>query len=136
MNACIPPVAAFFPQFHLRVAAVPALLCASLPCLYVLALCFGPLVASACGVNSEVFAWPVKPVLMWCSFNPPQRLYVGNLPHDVLERDIRGLFLKFGRIRSLELKTPRHGAAPFAFIEFDGAYACLKCGTTASCQPA
>ena len=85
---------------------------------------FGPLVASACGVNSEVFAWPVKPVLMWCSFNPPQRLYVGNLPHDILERDIRGLFLKFGRIRSVDLKTPRHGA-PFAFIEFDGAYACL-----------
>ena len=126
MNACIPPVAAFFPQFHLRVAAVPALLCASLPCLYVLALCFGPLVASACGVNSEVFAWPVKPVLMWCSFNPPQRLYVGNLPHDILERDIRGLFLKFGRIRSVDLKTPRHGA-PFAFIEFDGAYAWYHC---------
>ena len=62
---------------------------------------------------------------MWCSFsNPPQLLYVGNLPHTIRERDIEDLFLKFGRIRSLDLKTPHRGA-PFAFIEFDGACACL-----------
>ena len=62
---------------------------------------------------------------MWCSFsNPPQLLYVGNLPHTIRERDIEDLFLKFGRIHSLELKTPHRGT-PFAFIEFDGACACL-----------
>ena len=87
--------------------------------------CFVSLVASACGVNSEVFAWPVKRSSCGVrSSNPPQRLYVGNLPYNIRERDIEDLFLKFGRIHSLDLKTPHRGT-PFAFIEFDGACACL-----------
>ena len=44
--------------------------------------------------------------------------------YNIRERDIEDLFLKFGRIHSLDLKTPYRGA-PFAFIEFDGACACL-----------
>ena len=85
----------------------------------------GSLFASACGVNSEVFAWPVKRSSCGVrSSNPPQRLYVGNLPYNIRERDIEDLFLKFGRIHSLDLKTPHRGA-PFAFIEFDRACACL-----------
>ena len=85
----------------------------------------GSLFASTCGVNSEVFAWPVKRSSCGVrSSNPPQLLYVGNLPHTIRERDIEDLFLKFGRIHSLDLKTPYRGA-PFAFIEFDGACACL-----------
>ena len=76
-------------------------------------------------MNSEVFAWPVKRSSCGVrSSNPPQRLYVGNLPYNIRERDIEDLFLKFGRIHSLDLKTPHRGA-PFAFIEFDGACACL-----------
>ena len=85
----------------------------------------GSLCASACGVNSEVFAWPVKRSSCGVrSSNPPQLLYVGNLPYNIRERDIEDLFLKFGRIHSLDLKTPHRGT-PFAFIEFDGACACL-----------
>ena len=76
-------------------------------------------------MNSEVFAWPVKRSSCGVrSSNPPQRLYVGNLPYNIRERDIEDLFLKFGRIHSLDLKTPHRGT-PFAFIEFDGACACL-----------
>ena len=72
-----------------------------------------------------MLAWPFKRSSCGVhSSNPLQRLYVGNLPYNIRERDIEDLFLKFGRIRSLDLKTPHRGA-PFAFIEFDGACACL-----------
>ena len=73
-----------------------------------------------------MLAWPVvkRSSCGVHSSNPLQRLYVGNLPYNIRERDIEDLFLKFGRIHSLDLKTPHRGA-PFAFIEFDGACACL-----------
>jgi len=46
------------------------------------------------------------------------RIYVGNLPADVQERDIEDLFFKYGKIRDVELKNNR-GTIPFAFIRFE-----------------
>lgn len=43
------------------------------------------------------------------------RIYVGNLPMDVTEREVDDLFYKFGRIRSIEIKTPSRPPA-FAFV--------------------
>ncbi|XP_069135992.1 serine/arginine-rich splicing factor 1-like [Argopecten irradians] len=44
------------------------------------------------------------------------RIYVGNLPPDIRERDIEDLFTKFGRIIYVDLKNRR--GPPFAFVEF------------------
>eukprot|EP00658_Telonema_sp_P-2_P043933 TRINITY_DN317_c0_g1_i2.p2 TRINITY_DN317_c0_g1~~TRINITY_DN317_c0_g1_i2.p2 ORF type:complete len:155 (-),score=26.86 TRINITY_DN317_c0_g1_i2:53-517(-) len=46
------------------------------------------------------------------------RLYVGNLPGDVREREIDDLFYKYGRIRDISIKGGSQGPA-FAFVEFD-----------------
>ncbi|XP_061731728.1 serine/arginine-rich splicing factor 9 [Nerophis ophidion] len=46
------------------------------------------------------------------------RIYVGNLPMDVQERDVEDLFYKYGKIREIELKNNR-GTIPFAFIRFE-----------------
>ncbi|XP_056146698.1 serine/arginine-rich splicing factor 9 [Lampris incognitus] len=46
------------------------------------------------------------------------RIYVGNLPMDVQERDIEDLFFKYGKIRDIELKNNR-GTIPFAFVRFE-----------------
>ncbi|XP_077479726.1 serine/arginine-rich splicing factor 9 [Stigmatopora argus] len=46
------------------------------------------------------------------------RIYVGNLPMDIQERDIEALFYKYGKIREIELKNNR-GTIPFAFIRFE-----------------
>ncbi|CAI5782137.1 arginine-rich splicing factor 9 [Podarcis lilfordi] len=46
------------------------------------------------------------------------RIYVGNLPADVREKDLEELFYKYGRIRDIELKSKR-GLAPFAFVRFE-----------------
>lgn len=51
------------------------------------------------------------------------RVYVGNLPLDVREREIEDLFYKYGRIRSIDLKTPSRPPA-FAFIDFGEARTC------------
>ncbi|GFR39907.1 hypothetical protein Agub_g412, partial [Astrephomene gubernaculifera] len=46
------------------------------------------------------------------------RVFVGNLPMDVREREVEDLFFKYGRIRSVDLKIgPRPPA--FAFVEFE-----------------
>ncbi|OCU01781.1 serine/arginine-rich splicing factor 9 [Xenopus laevis] len=47
------------------------------------------------------------------------RIYVGNLPVDIREKELEDLFDRYGRIRNIELKN-RGGssAAPFAFISF------------------
>uniref|UniRef100_A0A3Q1JDD8 RRM domain-containing protein n=1 Tax=Anabas testudineus TaxID=64144 RepID=A0A3Q1JDD8_ANATE len=37
------------------------------------------------------------------------RIYVGNLPMDIQERDIEDLFYKYGKIRDIELKNNRAG---------------------------
>ncbi|XP_061580537.1 serine/arginine-rich splicing factor 9-like [Cololabis saira] len=46
------------------------------------------------------------------------RIYVGNLPMDIQERDIEDLFFKYGKIREIELKNNRV-TIPFAFIRFE-----------------
>eukprot|EP00039_Didymoeca_costata_P004324 m.72657 g.72657 ORF g.72657 m.72657 type:complete len:191 (+) comp12344_c0_seq2:108-680(+) len=45
------------------------------------------------------------------------RIYIGNLPEDIREREIEDLLDKYGRIRDLTLKAGRG----FAFAEFDDA---------------
>lgn len=45
------------------------------------------------------------------------RIYIGNLPSDVKQRDLEDLFYKYGRINYIDIKLSR--GAPFAFIEFD-----------------
>jgi len=42
-----------------------------------------------------------------------RRVYVGNLPHDVRERELDDYFYKYGRISDISIK------GPYAFIEFD-----------------
>ncbi|DAA32377.1 serine/arginine-rich splicing factor 9 [Bos taurus] len=46
------------------------------------------------------------------------RIYVGNLPNDVREKDLEDLFYKYGHISEIELKN-RHGLVPFAFVRFE-----------------
>jgi len=46
------------------------------------------------------------------------RLYVGNLPTDIREREVDDLFYKYGRIRDIQIKTPSRPPA-FAFVTFD-----------------
>ncbi|KAM4701974.1 serine/arginine-rich splicing factor 9-like [Discoglossus pictus] len=47
------------------------------------------------------------------------RIYVGNLPADVREKELEELFHRYGRIRSVELKNrSRCSSSPFAFIKF------------------
>lgn len=46
------------------------------------------------------------------------RVYVGNLPMDITEREIDDLFYKFGRIRAIDIKTPSRPPA-FAFVSFE-----------------
>ncbi|ELT90590.1 hypothetical protein CAPTEDRAFT_221687 [Capitella teleta] len=45
------------------------------------------------------------------------RIYVGNLPPDIRNRDIEDLFYKFGKITFIDLKNKR--GPPFAFVEFE-----------------
>jgi len=45
------------------------------------------------------------------------RIYVGNLPNDVREKEVDDLFYKYGRIRDISIKGGRGGPA-FAFLEF------------------
>lgn len=49
-----------------------------------------------------------------------RRLYVGNLPFDIREKDIEDMFYKFGKLVDLKLKIPR-GGNPFCFLEFESA---------------
>ncbi|CAI5444572.1 unnamed protein product [Caenorhabditis angaria] len=46
-----------------------------------------------------------------------QKVYVGNLPGDVRDRDIEDVFSKYGKIRYIDIKSGRGPA--FAFIEFE-----------------
>jgi len=42
------------------------------------------------------------------------RVFLGNLPFDIRERDIEKFFLKYGRVRNIFIKSGRYG-----FCEFD-----------------
>lgn len=46
------------------------------------------------------------------------RIFVGNLPIDIREREVDDLFYKYGRIRDIDLKTPSRPPA-FAFVTFE-----------------
>uniref|UniRef100_I2CRG1 Splicing factor, arginine/serine-rich 1/9 n=1 Tax=Nannochloropsis gaditana (strain CCMP526) TaxID=1093141 RepID=I2CRG1_NANGC len=46
------------------------------------------------------------------------RIYVGNLPMDVRERDLDDLFYKYGRIRGIDIKRPSRPPA-YAFVAFE-----------------
>ena len=45
------------------------------------------------------------------------RIYVGNLPIDIKEREIEDLFYKYGPIREIEIKRPMRPPA-YAFVAF------------------
>jgi len=45
------------------------------------------------------------------------KVYVGNLPPDVRQRDLEDLFYKYGKITNINLKNSTQ--QPFAFLEFD-----------------
>jgi len=53
------------------------------------------------------------------------KVYVGNLPPDVKQRDIEDLFYKFGKINNINLKNSTQ--QPFAFLEFDDPRYALGC---------
>lgn len=46
------------------------------------------------------------------------RIYIGNLPMDVRERELDDMFYKFGRITDIQIKKPQRPPA-FAFISFE-----------------
>ncbi|OCT80224.1 serine/arginine-rich splicing factor 9-like [Xenopus laevis] len=46
------------------------------------------------------------------------RIYVGNLPSDIREKELEDLFDRYGRIRTVELKNRGGSSAPFAFISY------------------
>lgn len=48
------------------------------------------------------------------------RVFVGNLPIDIKERELEDLFSKYGKIRDIDIKNPSRPPA-FAFITFDDA---------------
>lgn len=45
-------------------------------------------------------------------------LFVGNLPSDVKEREIRHLFDKYGKVEEIDIKTPVNTDAAYAFVMF------------------
>lgn len=53
--------------------------------------------------------------------NAECRVYVGNLPMDIKEKELDDLFYKYGVIKDVSLKKDTRGGPPFAFIEFEDA---------------
>ncbi len=45
------------------------------------------------------------------------RIFVGNLPLDIKERELEDIFYKYGDIRRINVKTPNKPPA-YAFVEF------------------
>ena len=45
------------------------------------------------------------------------KVYVGNLPSDIRERDLEDMFYKYGKIVEVDLHARK--GIPFAFIEFE-----------------
>lgn len=46
------------------------------------------------------------------------RVYVGNLPMNVKEKDLEDIFYKYGRITDMQIKTPDRPPA-FGFVTFE-----------------
>ena len=49
----------------------------------------------------------------------PTRIYIGNLPPNVRDRDVKDLFHKFGKIVFIHLKSRNLRGPPFAFVAFE-----------------
>ena len=47
------------------------------------------------------------------------RVFIGNLPPDVRQKDIEDLFAKYGKITYIDVKTRPIRGPPFAFLDFD-----------------
>ena len=52
------------------------------------------------------------------------KVYVGNLPQDIRERDLEDVFYKYGKIVDVDLHTGggrggERSGGPFAFVEFE-----------------
>ena len=47
------------------------------------------------------------------------KIYIGNLPFDVTEEELRGEFAPFGEVESIDIPTDRYSGRPrgFAFVE-------------------
>ncbi|CAI2351316.1 unnamed protein product [Caenorhabditis sp. 36 PRJEB53466] len=45
-------------------------------------------------------------------------LFVGNMPSDVKEREIRSVFEKYGKVEEVDIKTPINTDAAYAFVMF------------------
>ena len=50
-----------------------------------------------------------------------KRIYVGNLPYNATEDDIRALFAQYGTVQSVSIMTDRETGQPrgFGFVEMD-----------------
>ena len=51
--------------------------------------------------------------------NDDAKVYVGNLPDDIRNRDLEDIFYKYGKIQDVDIHSTRGGGAPFAFVLFD-----------------
>ncbi|KAF0991813.1 hypothetical protein HZS_5319 [Henneguya salminicola] len=47
------------------------------------------------------------------------RLFVGNLPRDIREREVEDIFYKYGKIREINIRSSKNRGPSFAFVEFD-----------------
>ena len=68
------------------------------------------------GIDSSFFVRSVPSIIM---SKTETRIYVGNLPPDIRNKDIEDLFYKYGKIAFIDLKNRR--GPPFAFVEFEDA---------------
>ena len=51
--------------------------------------------------------------------NDDAKVYVGNLPDDIRNRDLEDIFYKYGKILDVDIHSTRGGGSPFAFVLFD-----------------
>uniref|UniRef100_A0A7E4W6Y1 RRM domain-containing protein n=1 Tax=Panagrellus redivivus TaxID=6233 RepID=A0A7E4W6Y1_PANRE len=58
------------------------------------------------------------PIFKLNANRPTRTLFVGNLPKDVREPDLRALFSKYGTIEDIDVKLVSGGGASYAFILF------------------
>ncbi|KAI3648576.1 hypothetical protein MP228_006430 [Amoeboaphelidium protococcarum] len=58
-------------------------------------------------------------LLKQLSSNPYNTLFVGNIPTQSTEEDIKGIFDRFGDCKVFRIKKPNGVVRPYAFIEYD-----------------
>ena len=49
------------------------------------------------------------------------KVYVGNLPGDVRQRELEDLFYKYGRVVDVSIKGGSRTSSAFAFVQFEDA---------------